>query len=61
MCLAQAEPSGVELARFYGRPRNSQGDGGVGDALSKREKHSLSRCSGRVVALLKPYHRKELE
>lgn len=29
--------------------------------MSKREKHSLSRCSERVVALLKPYHRKELE
>lgn len=40
MCLAQAEPSGVELARFYGRPRNSWGG-----ALSKREKHSLSKCS----------------
>lgn len=29
--------------------------------MSKKEKHSLYRCSERVVVLLKPYHRKELK
>lgn len=58
MCLAQAEPSGVELARFYGRPRNSRGRGML--CPKKRNTCSID-AQERVVVLLKPYHRKELE